>query len=144
MTGAPDDKFWRVVQREGMCLFTADKGFANAQVFPPGTHGGIVLLPLPRESRAGYIHLTGSLLESVNVESAVGSIVAVTPAVESRAGTVVAAIWTKSTTIDGRSATQHSIRIQKRYRDERSGERAEAFFTAIRRSARSSRISPDL
>jgi hypothetical protein len=44
------------------------------------------------------------------------------PAAEFRAGTVVAAIWTKSTTIDGRSAAQHSIRIQKRYRDEKSGE----------------------
>ena len=44
------------------------------------------------------------------------------PAAEFRAGTVVAAVWTKSTTIDGRSAAQHSIRIQKRYRDEKSGE----------------------
>ena len=44
------------------------------------------------------------------------------PAAEFRAGTIVAAIWTKSTTIDGRNAAQHSIRIQKRYRDEKSGE----------------------
>ena len=44
------------------------------------------------------------------------------PAAEFRVGTVVAAIWTKNTTIDGRSAAQHSIRIQKRYRDEKSGE----------------------
>ena len=44
------------------------------------------------------------------------------PAAEFRAGTEVAAVWTKSTTIDGRSAAQHSIRIQKRYRDEKSGE----------------------
>jgi hypothetical protein len=44
------------------------------------------------------------------------------PSAEFRAGTIVAAIWTKSTTIDGRSVAQHSIRIQKRYRDERSGQ----------------------
>ncbi len=44
------------------------------------------------------------------------------PAAEFRAGTVVAAIWTKNTTIDGRSTAQHSIRVQKRYRDEKSGE----------------------
>ena len=79
MTGMPDEGLWRVVQGEGMCLFTADKGFANAQVFPPGTHGGIVLLRLPRESRAGYVRLTESLLASVNVESAIGAIMAVTP-----------------------------------------------------------------
>ena len=34
----------------------------------------------------------------------------------------MAAVWTKSSTIDGRSAAQHSISIQKRYRDEKSGE----------------------
>lgn len=44
------------------------------------------------------------------------------PVAEFRAGTVVAAIWTKNSTIDGRNAAQHSIRIQKRYRDEKSGE----------------------
>lgn len=44
------------------------------------------------------------------------------PAAGFRVGTVVAAVWTKSATIDGRSAAQHSIRIQKRYRDEKSGE----------------------
>ena len=61
------------------CLFTADKGFSNAQLFPPGTHAGIVLLRLPRESRAGYIHLTESLLSAVDIESAIGAIVIVTP-----------------------------------------------------------------
>ena len=44
------------------------------------------------------------------------------PTTEFRAGTVVAAIWTKTTTLNGRSVPQHSIRIQKRYRDEKSGE----------------------
>jgi hypothetical protein len=44
------------------------------------------------------------------------------PAKEFRAGTICAAIWTKSETHDGRSVLQHNIRIQKRYRDERTGE----------------------
>ena len=44
------------------------------------------------------------------------------PTNEFRAGTVVAAIWTKTTALNGRNVPQHSIRIQKRYRDEKSGE----------------------
>ena len=44
------------------------------------------------------------------------------PSNEFRAGTAVASIWTKTTTLNGRSVPQHSIRIQKRYRDEKSGE----------------------
>jgi hypothetical protein len=44
------------------------------------------------------------------------------PGKEFRAGTIVAAVWETTTTINGRSVPQHSIRIQKRYRDERTGE----------------------
>ena len=44
------------------------------------------------------------------------------PSAEFRAGGIVAIIWTKAITVDGRAVTQHSIRIQKRYRDDRTGE----------------------
>ena len=44
------------------------------------------------------------------------------PVKEFRAGTICAAIWTKAETRDGRSVMQHNIRVQKRYRDERTGE----------------------
>lgn len=44
------------------------------------------------------------------------------PVREFRAGTIVAAVWEDKTTVNGRSVTQHSIRIQKRYRDERAGQ----------------------
>ena len=79
LTGIPDEGLWSMVQQEQRCLFTADKGFANAQLFPPGTHAGIVLLRLPRESRAGYIHLTESLLAGMDIESGIGAIIVVTP-----------------------------------------------------------------
>ncbi len=44
------------------------------------------------------------------------------PIKEFRAGTVVASIWVSKTAIDGRSTAQHSIRVQKRYRDDRTGQ----------------------
>ena len=44
------------------------------------------------------------------------------PVKEFRAGAISAAIWTTTTIVDGRSVEQHSIRVQKRYRDARSGE----------------------
>jgi len=44
------------------------------------------------------------------------------PQIEVRAGGIVGAVWTTTTTIDGRSVPQHSIRIEKRYRDDRTGE----------------------
>lgn len=78
--GTADKQLWDVVQREHRCLITADKGFANAEMFPPKTHGGIVLLRLPREGRAGYVSLIELLLKSVDLLSAIGAIVVVTPA----------------------------------------------------------------
>src|SRR4051812_23395328 len=50
-SGLPDDQLWRIVQQEQRMLFTADKGFANARDYPPGSHAGVVLFRLPRESR---------------------------------------------------------------------------------------------
>jgi hypothetical protein len=44
------------------------------------------------------------------------------PQREFRAGTIVAAVWEDETVVSGRNVTQFSIRIQKRYRDERSGQ----------------------
>jgi hypothetical protein len=44
------------------------------------------------------------------------------PDTEFRAGTIVGAVWSEVSVIDGRSVTQHSIRVEKRYRDDRDGE----------------------
>ena len=79
LSGTPDSTLWDHVQHEQRCLLTADKGFANAQLHPPGTHEGVILLRLPRESRAAYIHLVQSLLANLALESVKGSLVVVTP-----------------------------------------------------------------
>ena len=44
------------------------------------------------------------------------------PIKEFRAGTVVAAIWVSKTAVNGQGTAQHSIRVQKRYRDDRTGQ----------------------
>ncbi|NOT01193.1 MAG: hypothetical protein HOP29_11260 [Phycisphaerales bacterium] len=44
------------------------------------------------------------------------------PIFEARAGGIVGAVWSESSTLNGRPITNHSIRIEKRYRDERTGE----------------------
>ena len=78
-TGLPDDQLWPKVQQEQRTLFTADKGFANARLHPPGSHAGVVLFRLPRESRAGYIRLTEFLLAQIKLEDVAGAIVVVSP-----------------------------------------------------------------
>jgi hypothetical protein len=61
--------------------FTADKGFANARNYPPGSHFGVVLFRLPRESRAGYLKLTEFLLSPLKLDDNTGALVVVSPGV---------------------------------------------------------------
>jgi predicted nuclease of predicted toxin-antitoxin system len=77
--GLPDDELWPLVQQEQRMFLTADKGFANALVHPPGSHQGIVLFRLPRESRAGYIRLAEFLLAELKLDDIAGAIVVVAP-----------------------------------------------------------------
>lgn len=45
-----------------------------------------------------------------------------TPSHELRAGPIHGAVWPKEVTHNGRKWVEHAIRIQKRYKDERTGE----------------------
>jgi hypothetical protein len=67
------------VQQEQRMLLTADKGFANARDYRPGSHAGVVLFRLPLESRAGYIRLAQFLLTHVKLDEVIGAIVVVSP-----------------------------------------------------------------
>lgn len=78
-SGLPDDQLWSHVQVERRVLLTADKGFANARDYPPGSHAGVVLFRLRRESRQGYVRLVELMLERFNLADAVGAIVIVSP-----------------------------------------------------------------
>ena len=78
-SGLPDEQPWPKVQQEQRMLFTADKGFANAHIYPPGSHAGVVLFRLPRESRAGYIRLAEFLIATVDLGEIAGAIVVVSP-----------------------------------------------------------------
>lgn len=79
MAGTPDAELWQLIQKENRCLLTADKGFANARDYPPGTHAGIVLLRLSRESRRGYIRLIEALLAEMDLARVAGAITVVSP-----------------------------------------------------------------
>jgi len=77
LTGTPDELLWSHVKKEMRCLLTADKGFANALVHPPGTHSGVVLFRLHRESRQGYLRLVQSFLGAFPLDSPITGIVVI-------------------------------------------------------------------
>jgi predicted nuclease of predicted toxin-antitoxin system len=78
-SGFPDDELWPKVQQEQRVLVTADKGLASARLHPPGSHEGIILFRLPRESRRGYVRLAEFLLAGISLDDCVRAIVVVSP-----------------------------------------------------------------
>ena len=52
MGGAKDVVLWQAAQSEQRFLITADKGFGDIRVYPPGTHAGVLLLR-PEEDGIG-------------------------------------------------------------------------------------------
>ena len=44
MGGWKDSQLWPAIQKEERMLITADKGFGDIRVYPPGTHPSVLLL----------------------------------------------------------------------------------------------------
>ena len=44
MSGWKDHQLWQAIQEEELYLVTANEGFADIRHYPPGKHGGIMLL----------------------------------------------------------------------------------------------------
>lgn len=76
--GSPDATLWRRVHQEQRWLVTADKGFADLRLYPPGSHAGIILFRLDEESRRGCLELTRAALEQCHVDMLAGSVIVVT------------------------------------------------------------------
>jgi len=62
--GMSDEILWPRVQNECRWLMTADKGFADLRLYPPGSHAGVILLRSQEESRQAYMELALSRLSN--------------------------------------------------------------------------------
>ncbi len=57
------------VQAEGRFLVTADKGFADIRLYPPGTHGGVLLLRPDEDGIAPLVDLLAHVLRGRALDS---------------------------------------------------------------------------
>lgn len=79
MGGWKDPQLWIAVQNDERFLVTADKGFGDIRVYPPGKHFGILLLRPDEDGIRPMIELLQQVLNSYNLEDLVGTTTVATP-----------------------------------------------------------------
>ena len=79
MGGWKDPALWSAIQEEKRFLVTADKGFADIRVHPPGTHAGILLLRPDEDGIRPIIDLLTHVLNSYRLENLTGAVTVTTP-----------------------------------------------------------------
>jgi predicted nuclease of predicted toxin-antitoxin system len=77
--GAADALVWQTVQKEQRFLVTADKGFADARVHPPGTHTGILLLRPDDDGIEPLVRLIQRVLAAGGIERLRGPVAVASP-----------------------------------------------------------------
>ncbi len=77
--GTKDSVLWQIVQQEGYFFITADKGFGDIRLYPPGTHHGILLLRPDVEGIISYTELFRSVLNTVRLQDLTGLLAVATP-----------------------------------------------------------------
>lgn len=70
---------WQAIQDEQRFLVTADKGFGNIQVYPPGTHQGVLLLRPDEDGIRPLLELLQQVLTRFRLEQLTGTVAVVTP-----------------------------------------------------------------
>jgi predicted nuclease of predicted toxin-antitoxin system len=74
MGGWKDSVLWQAVQEEKRFLITADKGFADLRIHPPGSHAGVLLLRPDQDGISPVLELLKQVLASVDLASLRGSL----------------------------------------------------------------------
>ena len=79
MGGWKDPVLWRAVQAEKRFLITADKGFADIRVYPPGSHAGVLLLRPDADGIRPIVELLTRVLTNFDLNTLQGTLAVVTP-----------------------------------------------------------------
>ncbi len=79
MGGWKDPQLWIAIQKDERFLVTADKGFGDIRVYPPGEHFGVLLLRPDEDGIRPVLELLQQVLESYKLEYLVGATTVATP-----------------------------------------------------------------
>ena len=75
LRGATDDRIFRWAQRDGSIVVTFDEDFADARMYPVGSHAGVIRLPVWPATIENTEAAPARLFEAVGDEDLRGSLV---------------------------------------------------------------------
>ena|SRR5688572_19201564 len=79
MGGWKDSRLWAAVQKDERFLITADKGFGDIRVYPPGKHFGVLLLRPDEDGIRPLLELLQQVLNLYNLEDLAGATTVASP-----------------------------------------------------------------
>jgi predicted nuclease of predicted toxin-antitoxin system len=79
MSGWKDAELWRKIQAEDRFLITADKGFADIRIYPPGSHASVMLLRPGQDGIRPTVDLLERVIRSYDLNLLAGTTIVVTP-----------------------------------------------------------------
>jgi len=79
MGGWKDAPLWKAIQEENRFLVTADKGFADIRIYPPGKHAGVLLIRPDEDGIRPITELLAKILASYKLGDLAGNVTVVTP-----------------------------------------------------------------
>ena len=80
LAGEPDEVVGLAATREGRLLVSLDRGFGDIRRYPPGSHAGVVLLRLQRQSVRAQVAAVELLLGYDGLEDLAGCTIVVSGA----------------------------------------------------------------
>lgn len=80
LRGKSDEDVFHFAQQKSAILFSGDLGFSNVLQFPPGSHGGIVILRFPNEMPTSMINVAVlATLVLASEDDLIGNLVIISP-----------------------------------------------------------------
>ena len=79
MGGWKDPPLWQAIQAEGRFLITADKGFGDIRLYPPGTHAGVLILRPNEDGIRPLVELIQQALAQYSLDDLAGAVAVATP-----------------------------------------------------------------